>query len=74
MFDENSTPISGTICRRPQDDALHLGPRKKAYVITFHRLLRKGPDYFRLVVILTHQLAMVAILGEQYTQCAMSMH
>ena len=54
MFDENSTPISGTIRRRPQDDALHLGPRKKAYVITFHRLLRKGPDYFRLVVILTH--------------------
>ena len=54
MFDENSTPISGKIHQRPQDDALHLGPRKKAYITTFHHLLHKGPDYLHLVVILTH--------------------
>ena len=53
MLDENSTPVSGTIRQRPQD-ALHLGPRKKVYVITIHHPLRKGPDYLHPVVILTH--------------------
>ena len=65
MLDENLTPVSGTICQRPQD-ALHLGPKKKAYIITIHCPLHKGPDYLHPVVILTHQLAMDSILGEQY--------
>lgn len=35
MSDENLSPVAGTIRKRPQDDALHLGPKKKAYVPNF---------------------------------------
>ena len=64
MPDENSLPQTG---RRQQDNALHLGPRKKAYIPFMFRLYHLA--YVKFLVTAAspiHSFPMAAILAELF--------